>query len=43
MKRFSAGSCMIIIHSRKLKEKLLKWIELYRAMLYNPVKLAVSE
>src|SRR3989344_2824310 len=34
-KRFSSGSCMILIHSRKLKEKLLKWIELYQGMLYN--------
>jgi len=36
VKRFSSGSCMILVHSRKLKEKLLKWIELYKAMLYNP-------
>ncbi|MEK7583151.1 MAG: hypothetical protein AAB483_01970 [Patescibacteria group bacterium] len=35
-KRFSSGSCMILIHSRKLKEKLLKWIEIYQGMLYNP-------
>ena len=34
-KRFSSGSCMILVHSRKLKEKLLKWIELYQGMLYN--------
>ena len=34
-KRFSAGSCMILIHSRRLKEKLLKWIELYQGILYN--------
>lgn len=34
-KRFSSGSCMILVHSRKLKEKLLKWIELYRGILYT--------
>jgi len=34
-KRFSSGSCMLLIHSRKLKEKLLKWIEIYQGMLYN--------
>ena len=34
-KRFSSGSCMILVHSRKLKEKLLKWIELYQGILYN--------
>ncbi|OGN27932.1 MAG: hypothetical protein A3A33_04180 [Candidatus Yanofskybacteria bacterium RIFCSPLOWO2_01_FULL_49_25] len=35
MKRFSSGSCMILIHSRALKEKLLKWIELYQGLLYT--------
>lgn len=34
-KRFSSGSCMILVHSRKLKEKLLKWIELYQGILYT--------
>lgn len=30
-KRFSSGSCIFLIYSRKLKERLMKWIELYQA------------
>jgi hypothetical protein len=32
-KRLSYGVCTIFVHSRKLKEKIIKWLELYQVYL----------
>ena len=36
-RRLSYGVCNVDVYSRKLKEKVLKWLELYRQYLINSV------